>query len=173
MTARDAGGTAYLVVKRRLRRVGWSAGIPVSQILYCSAPDVLARNLERIKLAIYRALIAAAEFAIKRGDDWVAVLKGYHRVSAKSHFSCSAMAVFGAAVGNRDLFPRQAVERGAQRGLVGLDGQGVVATGVDDGLGGVSWQCGASAVMTASVMSSTPRRVRSTGISLVFAQIAS
>jgi acetoacetyl-CoA synthetase len=56
MTARDAGGTAYLVVKRRLvkrrlRRVR-SAGIPLSQILYCSAPDVLARNLERIKLAI-------------------------------------------------------------------------------------------------------------------------
>jgi acetoacetyl-CoA synthetase len=55
MTARDAGGTAYLVVKsrRRLRRVR-SAGIPFSQILYCSAPDVLARNLERIKLAIMR-----------------------------------------------------------------------------------------------------------------------
>jgi acetoacetyl-CoA synthetase len=59
MTARDAGGTAYLVVKRRLRRVerrlrgaAWSARIPLSQILYCSAPDVLARNLERIKLAI-------------------------------------------------------------------------------------------------------------------------
>ena len=52
MTARDAGGTAYLVVKRRLRRVAWSAGIPFSQILYCSAPDVLARSLERIKLAI-------------------------------------------------------------------------------------------------------------------------
>ena len=47
MTARDAGGTAYLVVKPRLRR-----RIPFSQILYCSAPDVLARNLERIKLAI-------------------------------------------------------------------------------------------------------------------------
>src|SRR6516164_7747929 len=52
MTARDAGGTAYLVVRRRVRRVRWSAGIPFSQILYCSAPDVLARNLERIKLAI-------------------------------------------------------------------------------------------------------------------------
>jgi acetoacetyl-CoA synthetase len=51
MTARDAGGTAYLVVKRRLRRVR-SIRIPFSQILYCSAPDVLARNLERIKLAI-------------------------------------------------------------------------------------------------------------------------
>ena len=51
MTARDAGGTAYLVVKRRLRSVR-SARIPFSQILYCSAPDVLARNLERIKLAI-------------------------------------------------------------------------------------------------------------------------
>ncbi|MBV9597588.1 MAG: GNAT family N-acetyltransferase [Chloroflexi bacterium] len=51
MTARDAGGTAYLVVKRRVRRVR-SARVPLSQILYCSAPDVLARNLERIKLAI-------------------------------------------------------------------------------------------------------------------------
>ena len=51
MTARDAGGTAYMVVKRRLRRLR-SAPIPLSQILYCSAPDVLARNLERIKLAI-------------------------------------------------------------------------------------------------------------------------
>ncbi|HWS93091.1 MAG TPA: GNAT family N-acetyltransferase [Mycobacterium sp.] len=51
MTARDAGGTAYLVVKRFVRRVR-SAPIPLSQILYCSAPDVLARNLERIKLAI-------------------------------------------------------------------------------------------------------------------------
>jgi acetoacetyl-CoA synthetase len=54
MTARDGGGTAYLVVKRRVHRVAWawSARIPFSQILYCSAPDVLARNLERIKLAI-------------------------------------------------------------------------------------------------------------------------
>ena len=52
MTARDAGGTAYLVVKRRVGLVAWAAGIPFSQILYCSAPDVLARNLERIKLAI-------------------------------------------------------------------------------------------------------------------------
>jgi hypothetical protein len=52
MTARDAAGTAYLVVKRRMHRVAWSAGIPFSQILYCSAPDVLVRNLERIKLAI-------------------------------------------------------------------------------------------------------------------------
>lgn len=51
MTARDAGGTTYLVVKRLLRRVR-SVPIPLSQILYCSAPDVLARNLERIKLAI-------------------------------------------------------------------------------------------------------------------------
>ena len=57
MTARDAGGTAYLVVKRRLvkrrvRRLAWTAKVPFSQIMYCSAPDVLARNLERIKLAI-------------------------------------------------------------------------------------------------------------------------
>ena len=54
MTASDAGGTAYLVVKRRRRRVPWWTSIPFSQILYCSAPDVLARNLERIKLAIMR-----------------------------------------------------------------------------------------------------------------------
>jgi acetoacetyl-CoA synthetase len=54
MTARDAGGTAYLVVKRRLRRVKRVARVPFSQILYCSAPDVLVRNLERIKLAIMR-----------------------------------------------------------------------------------------------------------------------
>lgn len=53
MTARDAGGTAYLVVKRRQRRVKRVA-VPFSQILYCSAPDVLVRNLERIKLAIMR-----------------------------------------------------------------------------------------------------------------------
>ncbi|HXB84783.1 GNAT family N-acetyltransferase [Mycobacterium sp.] len=52
MTARDARGTAYLVVKRRLPRVAWWQRFPFSQILYCSAPDVLARNLERIKLAI-------------------------------------------------------------------------------------------------------------------------
>jgi acetoacetyl-CoA synthetase len=54
MTARDAGGTAYLVIKRRRHRVRWAwpARIPFSHILYCSAPDVLARNLERIKLAI-------------------------------------------------------------------------------------------------------------------------
>jgi len=32
--------------------VARSDRIPISQILYCSAPDVLARNLERIKLAI-------------------------------------------------------------------------------------------------------------------------
>jgi acetoacetyl-CoA synthetase len=51
MTARDAGGAAYLVVKRILRHVK-SAPIPLSLILYCSAPEVLARNLERIKLSI-------------------------------------------------------------------------------------------------------------------------
>jgi acetoacetyl-CoA synthetase len=78
MTARDAGGTAYLVVKRRLRPVR-SARIPLSQILYCSAPDVLVRNLERIKLAIMwqqktfciamnERLFPKAPRAIRRGD---------------------------------------------------------------------------------------------------------
>jgi hypothetical protein len=28
-------------------------------------------------LAYYDALTAAAEFAVKRGDDWVAVVRGY------------------------------------------------------------------------------------------------
>jgi acetoacetyl-CoA synthetase len=51
MTARDAGGTAYLVAKRRVRRTR-VAPVPLSLILHCSAPDVLARNFERIKLAI-------------------------------------------------------------------------------------------------------------------------
>jgi acetoacetyl-CoA synthetase len=80
MTARDAGGTAYLVVKRRLRRMTrWAVGIPLSQILYCSAPDVLARNLERIKLAIMwqqksfgiamnERLFPTAPRAIRRAD---------------------------------------------------------------------------------------------------------
>jgi len=79
MTARDAGGTAYLVVKRRRRPMPWSAGIPYSQILHCSAPDVLVRNLERIKLAImwqqktfgiamHERLFPKAPRAIRRKD---------------------------------------------------------------------------------------------------------
>ena len=32
---------------------------------------------DEVQIAYYRALTAAAEFAIKRGDDWVAVLRGY------------------------------------------------------------------------------------------------
>jgi acetoacetyl-CoA synthetase len=39
--------TAYLVVKRR--RIRW---LPVSDLLYCSAPSLVARHLERVKLAI-------------------------------------------------------------------------------------------------------------------------
>ena len=78
MTVRDARGMAYLVVKRRLRRMR-SVRIPLSQILYCSEPDVLARNLERIKLAIMwqqktfgiainERLFPKAPRAIKRED---------------------------------------------------------------------------------------------------------
>jgi len=41
--------SAYLVVKRRtLER------FPVSDLLYCSAPSLLARHLERVKLAVIR-----------------------------------------------------------------------------------------------------------------------
>ncbi len=35
-----------------------------------------------VQVAYYRVLTAAAEFAVKRGDDWVAVVRGYeHRES--------------------------------------------------------------------------------------------
>ena len=37
---------------------------------------------DEIQVAYYRVLTAAAEFAIERGDDWVAVVRGYeHRES--------------------------------------------------------------------------------------------
>jgi hypothetical protein len=40
-----------------------------------------------VATAFYRALAAAAEFAIKRGDDWVAVVKGYEYDESQSRFS--------------------------------------------------------------------------------------
>lgn len=49
MVVSQGAAHAYLVVKRRgVRRV------PYSEILHCSAPDLLARHLERVKLAILR-----------------------------------------------------------------------------------------------------------------------
>lgn len=37
--------------------------------------------------AFYRALAAAAEFAIKQGDDWVAVIEGYEYGETQSRFA--------------------------------------------------------------------------------------
>ena len=58
---------AYLVVKRRSWRLKQRlpAKVPYSDILYCSAPQILTRHLERVKLAILRkqrtvALVADA-----------------------------------------------------------------------------------------------------------------
>ncbi|HWX47233.1 MAG TPA: acetoacetate--CoA ligase [Roseomonas sp.] len=61
LTVRDGADYAYLVVKRRTHRVSASRlgkilplRVPYSDILHCSAPEVLARHLERVKLAILR-----------------------------------------------------------------------------------------------------------------------
>jgi acetoacetyl-CoA synthetase len=55
----DGTDYAYLVAKRRLWRPGRlagllsrSVGIPYSMILYCSAPLILARHLERINMTL-------------------------------------------------------------------------------------------------------------------------
>jgi len=49
LALRDVAECAYLIVKRRTKR-----GLALSELLYCSAPHVLARHLERAKLAILR-----------------------------------------------------------------------------------------------------------------------
>lgn len=64
LTVSDGSDHAYLVVKRRTHRLNTSrlgglAGvlpvrIPYSDILHCSAPELLSRHLERVKLAILR-----------------------------------------------------------------------------------------------------------------------
>jgi len=61
LTVSDGFDYAYLVVKRRMHRLNTSrlgglAGvlpvqIPYSDILHCSAPELLSRHLERVKLA--------------------------------------------------------------------------------------------------------------------------
>lgn len=58
----DQAVSAYFVVKRRAKR-----GLPISELLYCSAPDLLTRHLERVKLTVLRrqctlALVADARF---------------------------------------------------------------------------------------------------------------
>ncbi|MGY8661363.1 acetoacetate--CoA ligase [Bradyrhizobium sp. UFLA05-109] len=70
LTVSDGPDHAYLVVKRRLaskrRRRALPARIPYSDILYCSAPELLARHLERVKLAILRRQRTAALVAEAR-----------------------------------------------------------------------------------------------------------
>lgn len=75
LTVSDGCEHAYLVVKRRTQHLnarrlwGWGKVLPVrvaySDILYCSAPALMTRHLERVKLAILRrqrtvALVAEA-----------------------------------------------------------------------------------------------------------------
>jgi acetoacetyl-CoA synthetase len=76
LTVSDGSDYAYLVVKRRIRRVAVSRlgglarvlplGIPYSDILHCSAPELLLRHLERVKLAILRRQRTAALVADAR-----------------------------------------------------------------------------------------------------------
>lgn len=61
LTVSDGSDHAFLVVKRRTYRLNaWGLGkvLPVrilySDILHCSAPELLCRHLERVKLAILR-----------------------------------------------------------------------------------------------------------------------
>lgn len=76
LTVSDGSDYAYLVVKRRIHRLGTRRqgrlarvlplGIPYSDILHCSSPELLLRHLERVKLAILRrqrtaALVAEAQ----------------------------------------------------------------------------------------------------------------
>jgi acetoacetyl-CoA synthetase len=64
----DGSDLAYLVVKRRVHRLKRLGGlgkvlpvrIPYSDILHCSAPALLSRHLERVKLAILRRQRTAA-----------------------------------------------------------------------------------------------------------------
>ena len=72
----DGPDHAYLVVKRREHRLAASRlgvmarllprQIPYSDILHCSAPDLLMRHLERVKLAILRRQRTAALVAEAR-----------------------------------------------------------------------------------------------------------
>jgi hypothetical protein len=52
-------------------------------------------------------------------------------------FGGASVTVFGAAVQDGDVFPGKGFQLRVQAGLVGLDGEDVVAAGLDDGLGGL------------------------------------
>jgi acetoacetyl-CoA synthetase len=76
LTVSDGPDHAFLVVKRRAHRL--NAGrlrglakvlpvrIPYSDVLHCSAPELLSRHLERVKLAILRRQRTAALVAEAR-----------------------------------------------------------------------------------------------------------
>jgi acetoacetyl-CoA synthetase len=76
LTVSDGSDYAYLVVKRRSHRLAASrlgglvgvlrVRIPYSDILHCSAPELLSRHLERVKLAILRRQRTAALVAEAR-----------------------------------------------------------------------------------------------------------
>jgi acetoacetyl-CoA synthetase len=64
----DGPDYAYIVVKRRGRQVPrlLPPKVPYSEILHCSEPRLLARHLERVKLAILRRQRTAALVADAR-----------------------------------------------------------------------------------------------------------
>lgn len=55
--------------------------------LYQTEHGVWVLWSDDVATAFYRALAAAAEFAINRGDDWVAVVKGYEYDESQSRLS--------------------------------------------------------------------------------------
>ena len=55
--------------------------------LYGTEDGVWVLWSDDVATAFYQALAAAAEFAIHRGDDWVAVVKGYEYHESQSRFS--------------------------------------------------------------------------------------
>ena len=54
LIVRSGSECAYVVVKRRLHNLRLRLKLPCSDILYCSAPALLARYIEPVKLAIFR-----------------------------------------------------------------------------------------------------------------------
>ena len=65
----EAGEYCFLIAKRRVRpsrKIPIVHQFPYSELLYCSAPDILARHLERMKLVIIRRQRTAALVADER-----------------------------------------------------------------------------------------------------------
>ena len=55
--------------------------------LYQTQHGVWGLWSDDVATAFYQALAAAAEFAIKQGDDWVAVVKGYEYDERQTRFA--------------------------------------------------------------------------------------